>query len=344
VKPFSILDFGFTILRFKSKTVALLGLTGSLAAASCPAHGQQPTHLPRIGFLGVSNPSEDSSRIEAFRRGLRELGYIEGQNLIIEYRYANGKLERLPNLAAELVRLEIHAILARGSPAVRAAKNATTSIPIIMAAVSDAVRNGFVVSLARPGGSITGLTSIMPELAGKRLELLREIVPKLSRAAFLAHGGGTGHQLFVKEAEDAGRSLNVLIQPLVIRTPQEFEGAFSAMLRERAEAVVIQPFFIGGLGHGRRIAELAGRNRLPTVADLSQFADEGGLMSYGPDLIEHTRRAAYYVDKILKGAKAAELPVEQPKKFELVISLKTAKQIGLTIPPNVLARADKVIK
>jgi putative ABC transport system substrate-binding protein len=312
--------------------------------ALCSFAEAQQARLPRIGFLGVSDPHSDSRRIEAFRRGLRELGYIEGQNLNVEYRYAHGKLEHLPKLAGELVRLEVQAIVARGSPAVRAAKDTTSTVPIVMAAVSDAVRSGFVVSLAQPGGNITGLTTIMPELVGKRLELLKEIIPKLSRVAFLAHGGGTGHQLFVNEAEDAGSSLNVLIQPVVITSPQKFDHAISTMLKERSDAVVVQPFFIGGLGEGRRIAELAAKNRLPTISDLSQFANEGGLMSYGPDLIDHTRRAAVYVDKILKGAKPADLPVEQPKKFELVINLKTAKQIGLTIPPNVLARADKVIR
>ena len=213
-----------------------------------------------------------------------------------------------------------------------------------MAAVSDAVRSGFVVSLARPGGNITGLTTIMPELAGKRLELLKEIIPNLSRVAFLAHGGGTGHRLFVQEAQDASRTLGLQVQPLVVKSSEEFEAAFLAIAKERTGAVIVQPFFVGGLGHGRRLSELAIRNRLPTVSDLSRFPDEGGLMSYGPDLIDHTRRAAVYVDKILKGAKPADLPVEQPTKFELVINLKTAKQIGLTIPPSVLARANRVIR
>jgi putative ABC transport system substrate-binding protein len=250
----------------------------------------------------------------------------------------------LPKLAAELVHLDVDIIVARASPAVRAAKNATTTIPIIMASVSDAVRDGFVQSLARPGGNITGLTSIMPELAGKRLELLKDILPKLARVALLAHGGGAGQGLYVKEAQDAAQNLRVRIQPLVINGPEEFNGAFSAMVRERAGALVVQPFFIGGLGYGQRIGEIAIRNRLPSVSDLSRFPGEGGLMSYGPDLVEHTRRAAYFVDKILKGAKPAELPVQQPRKFELVINLKTAKQIGLIIPPNVLARADRVIR
>jgi len=255
-----------------------------------------------------------------------------------------GSLDRLPELAAELVRLNVDIIVARATPAVRAAKNATSTTPIIMASVADAVRNGFVQSLSRPGGTITGLTSIMPELAGKRLELLNEIFSKLTRVALLAHAGGTGQQLYVKEAQDAAQKFRMRIQPLVVKGPEEFDRVFSAMARERAGALVVQPFFIGGLGYGQRVAEHAIRNRLPTVSDLSRFPDEGGLMSNGPDLIDHTRRAATYVDKILKGAKPAELPVQQPRRFEFIVNLKTAKQIGVTIPPNVLARADRVIR
>jgi putative ABC transport system substrate-binding protein len=211
-----------------------------------------------------------------------------------------------------------------------------------MAAVADAVRAGFVASLARPGGNITGLSNILPELAGKRLELLKEVIPKLSRVAFLARSGGG--DLFVKEAQDAGQSLGIQIQSFMIEGPKEFDAAFSAMATEKTGALVVQPFFIGALGYGPRIAGLAARSRLPSVSDLAQFANEGGLMSYGPDVLHPTRRAAIYVDKILKGTKPADLPVEQPMKFEFVINLKTAKQIGLTIPPNVLARADRVIR
>jgi putative ABC transport system substrate-binding protein len=315
-----------------------------LSALCLPVWAQQTKKVPRIGLLGISSLSSDSIRIEAFRQGLRELGYIEGKHIVIEYRYAEGSLDRLPKLAAELVRLNVDIIVARASPAVRAAKNATSATPIIMASVTDAVRSGFVQSLARPGGNITGLTSIMPELAGKRLELLNETLSKFHRVALLAHSGGTGSQLYVKEAQDAGQKFRVRIQPFLVNGPEEFDSAFSAIVKERAGALVVQPFFIGGLGVGRQIAELAIRSRLPTVSDLSRFPDEGGLMSYGPDMVDHTRRAATYVDKILKGAKPAELPVQQPRKFELVINLNTAKQIGLTIPPNVLARADRVIR
>ena len=309
------------------------------------ADAQQKKEIPRIGYLAPGFRSSESGRIEAFSQSLRDLGYIERKSIVIEYRFAEGKFDRLPNLAAELVDLKVEVIVARAGPAVQAAKDATSTIPIVMAGVADAVRAGFVASLARPGGNITGLSNILPELAGKRLELLKDVIPKLSRVAFLARrGGGTAGDLFVKEAQDAGQSLGIQIQSLMVERPEEFDVAFSAMARERAGALVVQPLFIGGLGYGPRIAGLAARSRLPTVSDLAQFANEGGLMSYGPDVLDPTRRAAIYVDKILKGAKPADLPVEQPMKFEFVINLKTAKQIGLTIPPNVLARADKVIK
>ncbi len=307
-----------------------------------PAHAQQPKKVPTIGILSLTSGRDPM--VEVLQKGLHDLGYVDGENIAIVDRYAEGKAERLPDLAAELVRLKVDVIVARATPAVRAAKNATSTIPIVMASAADAVGSGFVASLARPGGNITGSTNIMPELAGKRLELLREIVPKLSRVAFLIHGGDPTDRLFVKEAQDAGQSLGVQIQPLVAKGPEEFEGAFSAMVRERAGALIVLPLFIGNLGHGRQIADLAARNRLPTTSDLRDFAEAGGLISYGPDTLVLWRRAATFVDKILKGTKPADLPVEQPMKFEPVINLKTAKQIGLTIPPNVLARADKVIK
>jgi ABC-type uncharacterized transport system substrate-binding protein len=324
--------------------ISLWLMAAIILAAVSPAKAQQQGKVPRIGFLGLSSTSSDSIRIEAFRQGLRELGYVEGKSIIIEYRYAEGRLDRLPKLANELVRLNVDIIVARSAPAVTAAKNATTTTPIIMASVADAVRTGFVQSLAHPGGNITGLTSIMPELAGKRLELLKEIFPKLARVAFLAYAGGRAQELYVKEAKDAGQPLGIEIQPVAATHPADFKEAFSAMERKQAGALVVQPVFIGGLGYGQRIAGLAILNRLPTVSDLSRFPNEGGLMSYGPDLIDHTRQAAHYVDKILKGANPADLPVQQPTKFELVINLKTARQIGVTIPPNVLARADRVIR
>ena len=305
------------------------------------AEAQQPKKVPRIGYLTAR--AKPSGSEEAFQQGLRDLGYVEGQNIIVEYRFADGT-DRLPEMAAELVRLKVDVFVASATPAIQAAKNATKTIPIVMATAADAVGTGFVASLARPGGNITGLTSIMPELAGKRLELLREVLPKLSRVAFLAYGPDPAHRLFIKQAEDAGESLGVQIQPLVVKGPDEFEGTFSAMVRDRAGALIVQPLFSNTLGQGQRIADLAANNRLPTISDPRVFAEAGGLMSYGPDSLALYRRAAIYVDKILKGTKPADLPVEQPMKFDLIINLKAAKQIGLTIPPNVLARADRVIK
>jgi putative tryptophan/tyrosine transport system substrate-binding protein len=306
------------------------------------AEAQQAKKVPRIGLLGLgSGPALPE---EAFLQGLRDLGYVEGQNITIEHRWAAGKVDRLPVLAEELVRLKVDLIAVRATPVVQAAKSATTTIPIVMLGAADPVGTGFVASLARPGGNITGMSNMMPELAGKRLELLKEVLPKLSHIAFLAHGGDTAHKLFVKETQEAAERFGMKFQPLVIRASEEIEGAFAAMIREHAGALIIQPLFVNPLGQGPRIADLAARNRLATVSDVDEFVNAGGLLSYGPNRWGLFRRAAIYVDKILKGAKPADLPVEQPTKFELMINLKTAKQIGLTIPPNVLVRADKVIK
>jgi putative ABC transport system substrate-binding protein len=311
-----------------------------LATASA-AEAQQVKKRPRIGVLS-SRLGPLPTREGAFQESLRKLGYVEGQNITIEYRYAEEKLDRLPDLVAALVHSKVDVIVAVSTPAIEAAKNATKTIPIIMAGVSDPVETGFVASLARPGGNVTGLSLQSPELSGKRLELLKEVIPKLSRVAFLVHRQDPGHRLFVKEAQDAGQSLGMQIQPLAVAGFEEIEGVFPAMVRERIGGLVVQPIFIGT--HGLRIAELAARNRLPTISDPREFADAGGLMSYGPSRAALWQRAATYVDKILKGTKPADLPVEQPTKFEFVINLKTAKQIGLTIPQSVLFRADKVIK
>jgi len=235
-------------------------------------------------------------------------------------------------------------LVAETTPAVQAVKNATTTAPIVMAAVADPVGSGFVASLARPGGNITGLSLILPELAAKRLELVREVLPRVNRLAFLAHSGNPAHKMFVKEAQDAAATFDMQVQPVVIGGPEEFESAFSVMVKEKAGALVVQPFFVIVPEQRRRITDLATKNRLPAVSDFVEFADSGGLMSYGPNALEPIRRSAVFVDKILKGAKPADLPVEQPTKFELVINLKTAKQIGVIIPPNVLARADRVIR
>jgi len=325
-----------------SKSAFGFMLCAMLLALCAPAAAQQPKKVPQIGFLTLI-PSPDPLE-EAFLLGLRELGYKEGQNITIEYRRAAGKVGRLPELAEELVRLKVDLIVVRSTPVAQAAKNATTTIPIVMGGVADPVRSGFVASLAHPGGNITGMSNMMPELAGKRLDLLKEIRPKLSHVAFLAYRGDPLHKLFVKDAQDAAERLSIQMNPVIIGKVEEIEAAFSTMNRERAEALIVQPLFISNLGQGRRIAQLAVKNNLPTVSDGIPFAEEGGLMFYGPDQKPMFRRAAHYVDKILKGAKPADLPVEQPTKFELVINLKTAKQIGVMFPQSVLYQADKVIK
>jgi putative tryptophan/tyrosine transport system substrate-binding protein len=309
--------------------------------ASAPLlEAQQPKKVPTIGILTLTS---DDPLVKVLREGLREIGYVEGQNIVFEHRFVEGKVDRLPDLAAELVRLKVEVIIARSTPVVQAVRKATSTIPIVIS-VPDAVGSGLVANLARPGGNITGTSSIMPELAGKRLELLREILPKLSRVAFLAHGGDPSHPQFTKQIQDAAESVGVQVQPVVVKGSEEFESAFSAMARNRAGAVIIQPLFAGVLGLAGPIAELATKNRLPTISDGLRFAEAGGLIYYGPDQLALWRRIPEYVDRILKGAKPADLPVEQPTKFELEINLKTAKKIGLTIPPNVLARADRVIK
>jgi putative ABC transport system substrate-binding protein len=323
-----------------NKRIVCFALCAMLLALSYPAKAQQPKKVPTIGILTLTS---DDPMVGMLRQGLRELGYVERQNIVIEHRFAEGKVDRLPDLAAGLVRLKVEVIVARATPVVQAAKNATSTIPVVISS-ADPVGSGFVASLAYPGGNITGLSSIAPELAGKRSELLREILPKLSRVAFLAHGGDPAHRQFIKEAQEAAEGFWVKFQPVVIGGPQEFEGAFSAISKERAGALIVQPLFTAVLGQGGGIADLATRNRLPSISDPRRFAEGGGLMSYGPDFDTLYRRAATFVDKILKGRKPADLPVEQPTKFELVINLKTAKQIGVTIPQSVLFRADKVIK
>src|SRR4030095_12225296 len=294
-----------------------------LLALGVIAEGQQPKKVPRIGFISLS--SGPAWQEEAFLQGLHDLGYVDGRNIIIEYRWAGGKMERLPALAEELVRLNVDLIVVRTTPVVQAAKNATTTIPIVIMSSADPVASGVVESLARPGGNITGMSAMMPELAGKRLELLREVLPKLSRVALLAYGEDTAHKLFVKEAQEAAERFGMKFQPVIIGTFEEVERAFSTMIKERAGALIVQPLFINALGQGRRIAKLAVTNRLPTISDGIPFAEEGGLMFYGPDQKLLCQRAATYVDKILKGRTPADLPVEQLTKFEFIVNLKTAK-------------------
>ena len=318
-------------------------LITSLLHTVPPAEAQQPAKVPRIGFLAAPFPSSYTARIEAFRQGLRELGYVEGKNIVIEYRYAEGKLDRLPTLAAELVRLRVAVIVTGGSTNTRAAKEATATIPIVMSQDGDPVANGFVASLARPGGNITGLSNLAPELSGKRLELLKEIVPRLSRVAVLGTSTNPGTAQVLKETELAARAFGVKLQYLDVLSSKDIETAFRAAGKERADAVLVLAGSIFA-SHRTQVVDLAEKSRLPAIYSRREDVEARGLMSYGVSQPDLDRRAATYVDKILKGAKPADLPVEQPKKFEFIINLKAAKQIGLTIPPNVLVRADKVIK
>ena len=305
---------------------------------------QQQKKIPRIGYLALGTFTLTAKdRTDAFRQGLRQLGYAEGKDFVIEHRYADGKLDRLNELAAELVRLKVDVIVTAGPAPTRAAKAATATIPIVMTQDPDPVGNGFVSSLARPGGNITGLSRLTPEISGKQLELLKETVPKLSRAAVLVTPTLPGQAFELREVGLAAGPLSVQLQSLDVLGPKDIEVAFQAASNQHAEAFIV---FGGGILNAQltRILEYMVKNRLPAIYSGPSYVEAGGLMFYGANLTDLDRRAAIYVDKILKGAKPADLPVEQPKKFELVINLKAAKQIGLTIPPNVLARADKVIK
>jgi putative ABC transport system substrate-binding protein len=316
-----------------------------LLAVAVIAEAQQPTKDPRIGYLTALNPVTESDRSEPFRLALRKLGYIEGQNIAIEYRNAEGKLDRYPELAAELVRLKVDIIVTTGGSPTLAPKNATKTIPIVMLSISaDPVEAGLVESLARPGGNVTGLTTLSRELGGKRLELLKEVVPKVARVAVLYDPAIRAAILEVKEVLPvAARALGLTIRSWEVRAADDFEKVFAALNKERSDGLYMTS---GALmnANQKRIADFALKSRLPSVYGRREEVDAGGLMSYSADLVDSYRRAAYYVDKILKGAKPADLPVEQPTKFELVISLKTAKQIGVTIPQKLLGRADKVIK
>jgi len=321
-----------------------LALYAMLFALCSSAHAQQPMKVHRIGYLTGSSPSAMSARIEAFRQGLRELGYVEGKNIVIDYRYAEEKLDRLPALAAEFVRVNEEVIVTGGPQVTRVVKEATSTIPIVMAQDGDPVGTGFVASLARPGGNITGLTSLAPELSGKRLELLKEIIPKFSRVAVMGTSTNPGNTQALREVELAAGAFGAKLQYLDVLDPKDFENTFRAAGKARADAVLILVAGTVAAAHRPKIAELAVKSRLPVMYNRREYVEAGGLMTYSVSLADLDRRAATYVDKILKGAKPADLPVEQPKKFEFIINLKAAKQIGLTIPPNVLARADKVIR
>jgi len=326
-------------------TILLFSLLSFLVSASSQiANAQQPTKIPRIGFLSVLSLSSMADRIEAFREGLRELGYVEGKNIVIEQRYGQEKPDRVRELAIELVRLKVDVIVSGGNSSTQAAKKATNTIPIVMSQSSDPVGNGFVASLARPGGNITGLSRLAPELSGKRLELLKEIVPGLSRVAVFATSTSPGNAQELREVELAAGALGVKLQYLDVLSPKDLETAFRAAGKGRADAVLMMVSGTVGSSQRKEMADLAVKSRLPVINEAASWVEAGGLISYGVNRFDLDRRAATYVDKILKGAKPADLPVEQPKKFEFVVNLKAAKQIGLTIPPNVLARADKVIK
>ena len=345
-----------------SKKIFGLTLCALLLALGVPVEAQQPKKVPRIGFLcAMSGPSPHT---EGLLQGLRDLGYVEGKNVAIEYRFSQGKTDPFPRLAAELVRRKVDVLVVASPPAIRPAMRATKKIPIVMAQSDDPVMSGFVASLARPGGNITGLSSMAPELSAKQLELLKEAVPKISRVAVLRNPANPGSALQLRETEITARALGVKLQPVeigvhgeareglpmddmipyaTIRDDKDFNQALAAIKRDRATGlIVLQDLMF--FDYQQQLVEFAARHRLPAIYAWKNFAEAGGLMAYGPSDKEMFRRAATYVDKILKGRKPADIPVEQPTKFEMIINLKAAKQIGLTIPPNVLARADKVIK
>ncbi len=320
-------------------------LAGGLLAAPFAAEAQQAAKVPRIGYLSANLAAARHPQ-EAFLQGLRDLGYVEGRNVVIEYRNAEGKFERLPALAAELVALKVDVIVVGGTPQALAVKQATRTLPIVFPVAVDPVASGLVTSLARPGGNVTGLSALLPELVGKCLEQLTQAVPGVSRVAALWQPGALGERTdkdMLKEAEVAARALGVRVQFIEARGPADFDRAFSDMTRARAGALTVLGSAMFN-SERRRLVDLAAKNRLPAVYPQREFVDAGGLMSYGPNIADLFRRATTYVDKILKGAKPADLPVEQPTKFELLINLKTAKALGLTIPQSLLLRADEVIQ
>ena len=317
-------------------------LAGGLLAAPLAVEGQQARSVPRVGYLFSFTPAEGRHLWEACRQGLRQLGYVEGQNIALESRWADGRHERLPELAADLVRLKVDVIVSSATPASRAAKAATSSIPIVIVAVGEPVKVGLIASLARPGGNVTGLSLLTTELSGKRLELLGQVVRTMPRVAILMNPDNPVTTVFLEETRIAAQKLGAQLQLLEARNPREIEQVLDAAAGERAAGLIVfdDPVL---WSHRKQVVALAAKRRLPVMYGFREFVDEGGLMSYGPDRVDHYRRTAVYVDKILKGAKPADLPIEQPTKFDLVINLKTAKALGLTIPPSLLLRADEVI-
>jgi putative tryptophan/tyrosine transport system substrate-binding protein len=320
----------------------LKGLVTSLVAPLA-AEAQQTGKLYRIGFLGNSTPALEANLVGPFREGLRDLGYVEGRNVLIEYRWAEGNYERFPALIAELIAQKVDVIVTAGTPASLAVKKATTSIPLVMVAVGDPVSSGLVASLARPGGNLTGLVSIAPDLEGKRLELLTEVVPKLSHVAFLLNPANAFHVTSEKQARAAAQALHLKVEFVPVRAESEFDRAFQVISSQRPGALVMLADRLF-LHHRARIVDFAARNHLPTVYAYTELVEAGGLMSFGPSYPGMHRRAAYFVDRILKGAKPADLPMEQPTNFDLVINLKAAKALGLKIPQSVLLRATEVIQ
>ncbi len=321
----------------------VIALGASALAASLRSFAQQQAKVPRIGFLGATSAADYEKEMGAMRAGLRELGYTEGKNIDFESRWAEGKYDQLPALAAELVRLKVELIVTRGTPATRAAQEATTAIPIVMVSVGDPVGGGFVQSMARPGGNITGFTPSAGDISAKLLEMLLSMAPKLSRVAVLMNPGNSIHTRVLQTVQAAAQRTNAKILPVEARTAPEIEKAFSTMTREKAGAVIV-PRDALLIQQARKIAELAAKNRLLSISSFQEFVDAGGLMSYGSDNVDTFRRAATYVDKILKGAKPGDLPVDQPTRFELIINGKTAKALGLKIPQSLLISAGKVIE
>jgi putative ABC transport system substrate-binding protein len=326
----------------KRSTIGLVvTFTLWILVASLASDAQQPKKVPRIGVLDLG--SQSSRYFAGLREGLRELGYVEGQTIALEPRFAEGKAERLPDLATELVRLHVEVITAVGGASIQAARSVTKTLPIVMAYSGDSVEAGFVASLARPGGNITGLHFFSAELAGKRLELLKAVVPEVSRVAVLSNPLHPGEHIDWRETQAAAQRLSVALQYIAVRGPHDFDDAFAKITEERADGLFVIPDSLT-MTHRDKVAEFAVKSRVPMMAAWSEFTKAGGLMSYGPNLRDSFRRTAVFVDKILKGAKPADLPVEQPTKFELVINLKTAQALGITIPPTLLFQADEVIR
>jgi putative ABC transport system substrate-binding protein len=329
-----------TVTR-RATVLILLLLTATLGMAAA----QSPDKVPRVGYISPGSSSDPARlrRFEAFRQGLRELGYVEGQSIVLEPRWAEGRYDRYPAFAADLVRLKVDVIVASGGAATQAAKQATRTIPIVMSVVIDPLGSGLVRSLAHPGGNLTGTSMMAPDLVGKQLEVLKEVVPKVSRVALLSNPANPGSASQLREAEAAARALGVGLQTLEARNPQEIDSAFAAMTRERAGALLllVDAIFTNQV---RQIADLAAKRRLPSIYGQREYAEAGGLIAYSSNPFDLERRAATFVDKILKGAKPADLPIEQPSKFDLIINLKTAKALGLVLSSSLLLRADQVIE